>query len=189
LFGLFITIIVLTVVSVVVDPQIIKQYVNLLLTSPPQNISNMSIHVLITKITGQESAAFQYILLSIGILASLFYWWRHSEGWDWLYDGFVILFISLITSPYVWLHDLVLLIPPLIACTLIVAKWDPTVTRKMIIAGYIVLDIAMFLVTYYDPNRQYLYSWLFILLFSGYLLIRRRRNPDTASPAAVNAAL
>jgi len=40
------------------------------------------------------------------------YYWRRRQEWDWRREGMPVLLVTVLTSPYSWISDQVVLLPP-----------------------------------------------------------------------------
>jgi len=56
----------------------------------------------------------QYLPGALCSIWAVWYYWRRREGWDWLENGSVLLLISLVSAPYLYLYDQAIAIPALI---------------------------------------------------------------------------
>ena len=56
----------------------------------------------------------QYILPALGSVWALGYYWRRRTEWDWLRHGNLLLLVSLLTAPYIWLYDQALALPAIL---------------------------------------------------------------------------
>lgn len=56
----------------------------------------------------------QYILPAAGSIWALAYFWSRRKIWDWLTHGSLLMLVSVLTAPYFWLFDQVLVLPALL---------------------------------------------------------------------------
>jgi hypothetical protein len=56
----------------------------------------------------------QYLPTALACIWALFYFWSRRQEWDWMKHGGLVMLVSILAAPYVWLYDQVLAIPALL---------------------------------------------------------------------------
>ena len=51
------------------------------------------------------------IPLCLAIAWGIAYYWRRRSGWDWRREGMLVMLVAVLTSPYCWIADEVVLLP------------------------------------------------------------------------------
>ena len=57
----------------------------------------------------------QFIPSVIALVWATWFYWRNRAAWDWRWHGLLILFATIISSPYSWATDEVILLPAMMA--------------------------------------------------------------------------
>lgn len=112
---------------------------------------------------------------------ALFYFWRRRHSWDWIEHGNVLMLVSVLVAPYLWLYDQVLVLPAIL--------WALCRTRSQaaitaLAAIYIVIVVQPYIAGVSLRSPIYLWpapAWLVWYWFA------RRSRPEPESPAPVAA--
>ena len=56
----------------------------------------------------------QYLPVALGCIWALAYFRKHSDRWDWMQHGSLLMLVSVLLAPYTWLMDQAILIPALL---------------------------------------------------------------------------
>jgi hypothetical protein len=56
----------------------------------------------------------QYVLTALGSIWALAYYWKRRAEWDWRQHGNLVLLVSLLTAPYIWIFDQAIALPALL---------------------------------------------------------------------------
>jgi hypothetical protein len=75
------------------------------------------------------------IPLSVAVVWGLAYYWRRRSGWDWRREGMLVMMVAVLTSPYCWIADEVVLLPS-------VASALASSTRKYSLAVLAAINFA-----------------------------------------------
>jgi hypothetical protein len=70
----------------------------------------------------------QYLPTALACIWALCYFWPRRHDWDWMKHGGLVMLVSILAAPYVWLYDQVLAIPALLHGAYI------TQSRNMLVA-------------------------------------------------------
>ena len=161
----------LTLIATSYNPQIIKQYFGMLQT---YQISGWAVPTVGSYLRffwlGLDKYWLQFLPSVIGCMWFFYYWYKHYKTWNWVDELPIILLVSLLTSPYFWTYDLVILIPAiLLAVTWIAADWKrwSTLLLGVIFLGLNILDLILHM--YLD---DFWFIWLAPALFCWFLIVR-----------------
>ena len=140
-----ITILSLTLIAMAFNPQIIKQYFGMLQT---YQISDWAIPTIGSYLhffwLGLAKFWLQFLPSILGGIWFIYYWYRHHESWNWSDELPIILLVSLLTSPYSWTYDLVILIPAILLAVIWMTsnrkRWS-TLLLANILLGIDILDL------------------------------------------------
>ena len=110
----------------------------------------------------------------LGVIWFFFYYWRkHRVTWTWGEQMPVLLLACVLSAPYAWMHDDVLLLVVVLQAAVWLAYYHRIRATAIAIASYLVLNaVALGLLPrlHYD---QAWYVWLPLALLLGYLVVRR----------------
>jgi hypothetical protein len=124
----------------------------------------------------------QFLPLLLGFIWFIFYWYRHHSNWDWRTQMPIILLVSLLTSPYFWTYDVVILIPVSLVATLWLIADRKYWTSGLLLLAYFVinlLDLGLHI-----RLDDFSFIWLVPALFVWFLMVRyvhtdRHRNSNS----------
>ena len=138
LAGFAISLIAATGFGMMFDKQIIIHFIETLTNNTPVAWATPTIGTYLRMYFGFEGFWVQFIPTMITSLFAIIYWWRKKDDWNWQAVLPYLLFLSLITSPYTWTYDfVVLIIPLLIGASLLIRRVSPWIA--LLIAGYYML--------------------------------------------------
>ena len=102
------------VVPLAANPAVFFQYVQAMLEHPPTYLVTPTIGTLLRMVGGWTHTWLMYVPALFGVGWLSLYYRRHESEWTWRSQTSLLLFVSVITSPYVWLFDeLIFLLPVL----------------------------------------------------------------------------
>jgi hypothetical protein len=176
LISAFISVFVLMSISFLINPHILSQYLGMLEAYPLSDWANPTIGSYIRFFwLGVDRYWPQFLPALIAVLWFMYYWYRHQATWDWIYAMPVILLVSMLSSPYSWTYDLVILIPCIIAVTSWIAmdwkRWS-TLLLAGIFLAMTILDL--YLHTMLD---DFWFIWMAPSMLIWYLLARWQYPP------------
>ncbi len=166
-----ITILSLTLVAILVNPQIIHQYLGMLQTYQISDWANPTIGSYIRYFwVGTANYWIQFAPSIAGGVWMIYYWYKQHKTWNWIHELPMVILVSLLTSPYFWTYDLVVLIPAiLIAVVWITTDWKRWMTLFLAI---ILISINILDLTLHMKLDEFWFIWMVPALFIWFLLIR-----------------
>lgn len=121
----------------------------------------------------------QYVPVVPGIVWAVFYWWRNRSRWNWKQHLPMLLLVGLITMPFGWTYDEVLLLPVFIsAAVCLLAQDDRRFTYRMA-AFYVAMNVVMFTMNVFGL-RDHWYLWNVPLWLVAYVIVMRKRTGSTS---------
>lgn len=173
LLGVIIAILFLTIVTILFNPLVLQQYFTMLHSYSISDWANPTIGSYLRFFwLGIDKFWLQYLPSLIGAVWFLYYWYHHYKLWDWANELPIILLASLITSPYAWTYDQVILIPAIIQATIwIVVDWKRYST-VIIAISYLALNLLNLLL--HTKLDEFWFIWLAPTLLILYLITRWR---------------
>ncbi len=121
LLGAVATIAVGSLVALLLDPSIFENFFRFARTldEAVYRHSNPTIGALLRVFFGLEKQMMQFVSMVLGCTWLGLHWLRRREEWDWKQQLPSLMLVSLLTSSYVWVHDQVLLLVPVLQAVLI----------------------------------------------------------------------
>jgi hypothetical protein len=113
----------LMVAPLLLNPHICHQYLAAVMNYPPDYYLSPTLGSLLRLVIGWEKWWPQFFPNLIGIAWLTWYWIPRRHGWKWKNDLPVILTVSMLTSAFGWLFDLVLFLIPFIQTSISPARW------------------------------------------------------------------
>lgn len=101
-------------------PPLVRDYLRAVRTQPPALWISPTWGTFLRLLWGPERFALQFVPSLLGGALYTVYAWRQRATWDWLHELPGLVSVALITRPYGWTHDLVALVPALLA---VAAPW------------------------------------------------------------------
>lgn len=175
-----VSIFILTLISVLINPQVINQYWETFSNYPVGTWATPTIGFLLRFIFGLEIEWLQILPVGFGIVWLLIQWYQNYKTWDWLEQIPILLFVCVITSPYIWTYDMVILLIPIIALIAKISRFRFGWQSGAIILSFIILNI----ITFYFHRRQsdYWFVWFAPVLLLWYLIGNKIAKKNTPIP-------
>lgn len=123
------------------------------------------------------------LAMPIGISWGMWYYRVHVKDWDWLTHGSLLMIVSLLTAPYVWVYDEVVLLPAILTAMYRVRERGNSL--RWVIAAMVFADLEMLLVR---PLPFLLCMWTLPFWFGWYLWATRSVRPGSPEVCAVSPA-
>ena len=124
-----------------------------------------------------------YVPAAIACIWALAYFWPRRNSWDWMRDGSLLMLVSLLTAPYIWIYDQCLAIPALLDGAYR-ARSRTLITIIALLSLPIVIGL-MCAIRITSP----LYLWTTPAWLIWYLFARRSANQKLATGLQVEVAL
>lgn len=176
-----------TSIAVAFDPAIFQHYREMMQQQAIQ-------HEFIPALSGMIRVLFfrrffwvQFVPLGLGLLWSLGYYWKNRRAWSWREHGPALLVVSLLTTPYSWMTDEVVLLPAILQGVLWVHRAKLRVRSQLVILLFVCLDLLLLLILRAQvPPATGIYFWSSLVWFSWYWYARgfsRRANREVPESA------
>ena len=92
-------------------PHVWQDYFALLHESTLDQNAYPTLPSLLRAVINVKLAWIATIPLCLAIAWGIAYYWRRRSGWDWRREGMLIMLVAVLTSPYCWIADEVVLLP------------------------------------------------------------------------------
>ena len=114
----------------------------------------------------------QFVPMAIAVLWSLWFYYRNHTQWNWRHHGLPLLVVSILTTPYAWITDEVVLIPAILQAALWI---NPTARQlpwrtKLILIVFACLNLLLLLILRSKiPFSTGIYFWSSLVWFAWYV--------------------
>jgi len=168
----------LAAVPVFIDGQIYTRYLNFMFDRTvilPTDWVNPTIGMAVNELLGANRQWLRWLPALGGIIWLLCYWQKNAKRWDWAFDLPLILLVSIVTAPYSWTFDYIVLLPALMQG---VSWFHGSLDRHRTLwvsAVYLVSCTTLGLGKVFVRN-DFWYFWFVPTLLVLYLSLRRESN-------------
>ena len=171
-------------IAVAFDPAIFQHYREMLQQQAIQ-------HEFIPALSGMIRVLFfrrffwvQFVPLGAGLLWSARYYWKNQRTWNWREHGPALLVVAVLTTPYSWMTDEVVLLPAILQGVLWVNRAKLRVRSQLVILLFVCLDLLLLLIVRAQvPPATGIYFWSSLVWFSWYWYARSfSRRADREVP-------
>jgi hypothetical protein len=165
---------VLAAVPLFLDGQIYARYLNLMSDRAvilPMDWLNPTIGMAVNELSGSNTMWLRWLPAVGGALWLACCWQKNTGRWDWSKELPLILLVSIVTTPYSWTFDYVVLLPALIQGVV----WLSALTlcpRKLWVSAIYLASCAILLFGKFFVLNDFWYFWLAPTLLVLYLWLR-----------------
>jgi hypothetical protein len=124
-----------------------------------------------------------YVPAAIACIWALVYFWPRRNSWNWMKDGSLLMLVSMLTAPYIWIYDQCLAIPALLD-----GAYRARSRHLITIIALLSLPIVIGLMCAIRITSP-LYLWTTPAWLIWYLFARRSANQKPATESPIEVAL
>lgn len=157
-----------SIISLVINPNVFNQYLYALNNYPPVNWQVSSLGGFLRRSIEFRFGWIQFVPSLVGISWLIFYWIRNKNDWDWLEKAPLLLLVSFITMPYGWPGDHIASIIAIIQISVLLLIIPKGFHDILIVGMYCIILIILWT---FKGNLFYLW-WLGPVLLIYYLASR-----------------
>jgi hypothetical protein len=165
----------LTLVTMAFNPHVIQQYLDMIRNSHISDWATPTIGSYLRFFWfGTDTIWPQFIPTIIGGLWFLYYWSKHHGSWRWLAELPILLLVSLVTTPFAWTYDLIILLPAIIQASIwLLQDWKRWSTFLLagLFLGINILDLIL-----HVRLSDFWFVWMAPGLLSWYLLVNWQKS-------------
>jgi hypothetical protein len=155
----------------VTNPNIIKQYLNMLQTYQISDWASPTIGSYIRYFWFETQQFWlQFLPIVLGGIWLTYYWYRHHETWNWVDELPIILLVSMVLSPYSWTYDLVILVPAVALAAIWIATDWKRWTTAVIVSIFLCINILDLVL--HMKLDEFWFIWVAPALLIWFLLVR-----------------
>jgi hypothetical protein len=179
-----------TAVALAFDPVIFRNYTEMLRQASIQYEFIPAVSGVVRLIFFRRFFWVQFLPMGAGLLWCSRYYWTNRQGWTWQGQGPAVLVVAVLTTPYAWMSDEVVLLPAILQGVLWVyrAREDLTVKSQLVILLFVCMDgLLLLLLRARIPFSTGIYFWSSLVWLSWYWYARRFRKSDYGATAWAKA--
>jgi hypothetical protein len=168
-------------VALVFDPQIFQHYRAMMQDQAIQNEFIPALSGMIRALFFRRFFWVQFVPLALGFAWSAGYYWHNRQDWNWRAHGPAILVISLLTTPYAWMTDEVVLLPAILQSVLWLHQEKLKVRTHLVLLFFVCLNFLLLLILQAKvPPSTGIYFWSSLVWFGWYWYARSFRRSREA---------
>jgi hypothetical protein len=114
----------------------------------------------------------QFVPLALGLVWAMWFLLRHRNDWEWRTHGPALLIASVLTTPYAWLTDEVVVLPAILQAAVFVyqSRKEMKITSRLVLLTFVLLDALLLMILRFKiPFATGIYFWSSLLWFSWYV--------------------
>jgi len=170
------TILILTLITMIFNPSVMQQYLSAMQTYQISEWATPTIGSYLRFFwLGTDKFWLQFLPAFFGGLWLIYYWYKHHNSWRWVKDLPIVLLVSLLTSPYAWTYDQVILVPAVIQGTI----WVLDARKRwiaLLLAG-LFLGINILNLVLHMRLSDFWFVWMAPALLIWFLLADWQKSP------------
>jgi hypothetical protein len=162
--------------AIVSNSNVIQEYIQGISNNSPLEWFTASLSNQIRILFGYELIWLQFLLTLFGLGWLLIFWFKYRHKWIWVEQMPIILLVSILTTPYAWTDDHIILIIPILA---IFAHFSNQKIQKstLIVVLLLILINIVELVSHKFFDESHFY-WLATVLLLWYIIARWLQSRD-----------
>jgi hypothetical protein len=159
---------ILSAIAFLWDHQIFYQYIQCILNNTPAGWATPTIGTYLRLLFNPTEFLISFVSLALGTVWLVYYWIRKRYSWQWKKEIPIIVFISVITSAYIWTYDMVVLLIPVIMALI----WQLYENKKWIsiLLSIIYVTINVVYLRLHLIMEDSKFIWFAPVLFAWYLI-------------------
>lgn len=171
--GLVVTLAFFTLIILIIHPNSFTEFLRNSSENLPTYCTNPSLSSILCKLYDQRET--WHILLGpiLGVTWLIVYWQRLKDGWDWLNTTPMLIFISLITVPYTWMHDGLLYTIAVLQIIILFLNQGISRSVYILILLFIMANVMVFILANNFRDNQIIFVWLPIVYLLLYLISKK----------------
>ena len=120
---------------------------------------------------GKEKLFLQYVPTIAAIIWFTHHWYHYRKKWFWDEQAPLLIFMSLLTTLYVWINDYVLLLVPIIQATVLVTNDSRRSCLYLIILLYLIINVMAWITAFTVQSEKWI-IWMVPALLINYILVK-----------------
>ena len=160
-------------IAVAFDPSIFQHYREMLQEQAIQHEFIPALSGMIRGIFFRRYFWVQFVPTGLGLLWSARFYWKNRQTWSWHGHGPALLVVALLTTPYSWMTDEVVLLPAILQGVMWVNRTKLKLRSQFVILIFVCLDLLLLLIVRAQvAPATGIYFWSSLVWFSWYWYAR-----------------
>jgi hypothetical protein len=169
------------------DPSVVQDYRGMLHQQAIQNEFIPALSGMIRGVFFRQYFFVQFVPLILGLIWTAHYYWTNRTRWNWRSHGLALLVVAVVTTPYAWMTDEVVLLPAILQGMLWLRRARLNVKAQLAILLFVCLDLLLLLIVKAQvAPATGIYFWSSLVWFSWYCFARivagTVSQPSTSQP-------
>lgn len=170
-------------VALVFDPQIFQHYRAMMHDQVIQNEFIPALSGMIRVLFFRRFFWVQFVPLALGFAWSAGYYWHNWQEWNWRTHGPAILVVSLLTTPYAWMTDEVVLLPAILQSVLWLHREKLKLRSQLVVLFFVCLNFLLLLILQAKvPPSTGIYFWSSLVWYGWYSYVRSLTQSRDSAP-------
>ena len=185
--GLITALTVATIVALICDPRAFQHYREFASASGVGGEFIPTFSGVLRLILFRQYFQAQFVPLALGFVWCVLFCIKNMSRWSWRDHGLTVMAVSILTTPYGWLTDEVVLLPAILfaAMCIFARKQELRVMTKIVLLVFGFLNwIMLLLVAAQVPLQSGIYFWSSLLWVAWYFYGRRHCSASYKAQAA-----
>ena len=137
--------IVANLIALALDPAVYSHYREMLHQQAIQNEFIPSLSGVIRALFFRRFFRVQFVPMGLGLLWSLWFYWKNRIAWNWPEHGPALLIACILTTPYSWMTDEVVVLPAILLGVTLLHRAKRGLGSRFVILVFILLDMLLLL--------------------------------------------
>lgn len=164
--GLLFTGLAALAIGMAFNPRLIQQYLEMLASYPPTAWFTPTPGAYLRLAFGVEQFWLQYLPMALGLGWLILYWLRQRASWSWPAALPALTLASIVTTPYGWTYDQVVLLAALLPAWISLLKFGTRAQITGMALGYILINLTT-VILHRRLSEEY-FGWLAPLWLAWY---------------------
>jgi hypothetical protein len=162
------------------DPAIFRHYREMLHQQAIQNEFIPSLSGVMRALFFRRIFQVQFVPMILGLLWSLWFYWKNRSTWNWPQHGLAVLIACVLTTPYSWMTDEVVVLPAILQGVIWLHRARLDWGSRFVILVFVFLDLLLLVMLGARiPLTHASYFWSSLLWGGFYLYAKRFAWPAT----------
>jgi glycosyl transferase family 87 len=175
--GFIATLMVATILGLIFDPSAFQHYREMLRTAAIEGEFIPTVSGVLRLIFFRPYFRAQFLPLLLGFLWCVWFCIKNMANWSWRDHGLTVMVVSILTTPYGWLTDEVVLLPAVLFAAMCIFGGEQKirVTTRLAVVVFLLLNwLMLLLITSHIPLQSGIYFWSSLLWSAWYFYGRHR---------------
>jgi Glycosyltransferase family 87 len=181
-----------TMLALIFDPSAFQHYREMLRTAAIEGEFIPTLSGVLRLIFFRQFFRVQFIPLLLGLIWCVWFCIKNLRNWSWRDHGLTVMVVSILTTPYGWLTDEVVLLPTILfaAMCIFAEKEKIPVTTRIALAVFGLLNwLMLLLIASHIPLQSGIYFWSSLLWCAWYFYGRHRLSANYKAQSTQVAAV